>query len=145
MLIKPEFVEFIPEELEPGVLYISMRYKSMSHLCCCGCGSKVVTPLSPTGWRLSYDGKVVSLSPSIGNWKLECQSHYWIEDNKIEWAGSWSQEQIDQGYERDQQAKTTYFQDQKFKSKIAPRVDTSKHRAGIWKMLRQWLGRKAGR
>ena len=92
--IKPEFVDFIPEELDPGVLYVSMRYKSVAHLCCCGCGNKVVTPLSPTGWQLSYNGKAISLTPSVGNWKLECQSHYWIEDNQIEWAGRWSQSHV---------------------------------------------------
>ena len=48
----PEFVDYIPEQLNPGVLYVSMRYATVNHLCCCGCGLEVVTTLSPTDWRL---------------------------------------------------------------------------------------------
>lgn len=139
--IKPEFVDFIPEELDPGVLYVSMRYKSVAHLCCCGCGNKVVTPLSPTGWQLSYNGKAISLTPSVGNWKLECQSHYWIEDNQIEWAGRWSQQQIERGYARDQQAKTAYFKNQVSKPDADDTVP-SHQRTGRWKTLEWWFRRK---
>ena len=42
---RPEFVEFIPENLKPGVLYISIEYSTSSHLCPCGCGQKVITPI----------------------------------------------------------------------------------------------------
>jgi hypothetical protein len=42
--LRPEFVEFIPEQLEDGVLYISHRYGTALHLCCCGCCSEVVKP-----------------------------------------------------------------------------------------------------
>jgi len=34
----------------------------------------VVTPLSPTGWSLIFDGETVSLYPSIGNWNFPCRS-----------------------------------------------------------------------
>ena len=34
--LRPEFVEFIPEQLEDGVLYISQRYGTAMHRCCCG-------------------------------------------------------------------------------------------------------------
>ena len=50
-LVRHEFVDFIPDILEDGVVYISVTYATALHLCCCGCGSEVVTPLSPTGWR----------------------------------------------------------------------------------------------
>ena len=93
--ITPEFVEFIPEKLEPGMLYISRRYATASHLCCCGCGSEVVTPLNPAKWRLSErGGGRVSLDPSIGNWSFPCKSHYFIEGNGVTWAGSMSRKQI---------------------------------------------------
>ncbi|WP_417924835.1 DUF6527 family protein [Collimonas pratensis] len=26
-------------------------------------------------WSLTYDGKTVSLDPSIGNWSLPCRAH----------------------------------------------------------------------
>ncbi|RVD67411.1 hypothetical protein EN751_36940, partial [Mesorhizobium sp. M4A.F.Ca.ET.029.04.2.1] len=58
-LLAPSFVDFIPDELEVGVIYISRRYSTASHLCCCGCGREVVTPLNPAKWRLvEKDGKV---------------------------------------------------------------------------------------
>jgi hypothetical protein len=64
--LTPEFVDFIPEVLEDGKLYISQTYATAVHKCCCGCGHKVVTPLSPTGWRLAVERGFVSLYPSIG-------------------------------------------------------------------------------
>lgn len=57
------FVEFIPDDLEDGVLYVSMRYRTVSHLCPCGCGQEVPLSISPTAWQLTFNGEV-SLSPS---------------------------------------------------------------------------------
>lgn len=104
-----EFVEFIPESLEPTTIYISMKYKTMAHLCLCGCGNKVITPLSPTGWNLRFNGKSVSIHPSIGNWNLPCQSHYWITHSQVEWSGQWSKRRIKAGFERDQRIKREYY------------------------------------
>ena len=84
--LKHNFVDFIPEELNDGEIYISMRYKVAIHNCCCGCGSEVVTPLNPPiGWTLTCDDETVSLHPSIGSFSLDCQSHYWIIRNKVVW------------------------------------------------------------
>lgn len=84
--MRPEFVELAPSTLLPGVLYISERFKTAMHLCPCGCGEKVVTPLSPARWLLIRHGDTVSLHPSIGNWGYACHSHYFIRRNKIVWA-----------------------------------------------------------
>jgi uncharacterized protein DUF6527 len=92
--IQPKFVEFIPEHLEAGVLYVSRRYATASHLCCCGCGLEVVTPLNPAKWRLTERGGAVSLAPSIGNWSFPCKSHCWIMGNRVRWAGAMSPEMI---------------------------------------------------
>jgi len=92
---KNEFTQSIPEQLMPGILYVSMERSVAIHLCACGCENEVVTPLSPVDWQLKYDGEVISLSPSIGNWNFKCRSHYWIIDNKIKWAGSWSNKQVE--------------------------------------------------
>ena len=84
--LHPEFVKSVPETLQPGVLYISMQYATAIHLCACGCAEEVVTPISPRGWQLEYDGESISLKPSIGNWRLPCRSHYWIRRSRINWA-----------------------------------------------------------
>lgn len=94
-LLKYKFVEFIPDELEEGILYITVEYKSAVHLCACGCGNKVITPITPNGWKLTYNGASITLSPSIGNWNFECRSHYWIRRNEVVEAESWSQEYVD--------------------------------------------------
>lgn len=104
-----EFVECIPSELEDGTIYISIIYATLVHRCCCGCGSEVVTPLSPTDWKLTFDGQSISLHPSIGNWSLACRSHYWINNNRIDWAAKWSQSQIDAGRAHDAVAKEKYY------------------------------------
>lgn len=104
-----EFVEFIPERLQEGVLYVSTTYATAAHRCFCGCGREVVTPLSPTDWTMSFNGETVSLSPSIGNWSLPCRSHYWIEENRIEWSGEMTQKAIDAGRSKDRQLKAAYF------------------------------------
>jgi len=99
--LRPQFVEFIPEKLEAGVLYISRRYSTATHLCCCGCGLEVVTPLNPAKWRLDERGGTVSLKPSVGNWSFPCKSHYWIENNQVRWAGQMSKAAIAHVKERD--------------------------------------------
>jgi len=104
-----EFVQFIPEELQEGIVYVSIRFATVSHLCACGCKSKIVTPLKPTDWQLTYDGKTISLHPSIGNWNFPCRSHYWIRNNKVKWAEDWSQGRIDAGRAYDRYAKERYY------------------------------------
>lgn len=103
------FVEFVPDQLEEGILYISMDYCTAIHLCVCGCRNKVVTPFSPTDWKMTFDGKSISLNPSIGNWNFECRSHYWIKKGKVEWAGSWSDDQIANGRQDDKISKEKYY------------------------------------
>lgn len=108
-IIKPSFVEFIPDEVEEGVLYISIPYTTATHKCACGCGEIVVTPIRPTDWKLIWDGETVTLKPSIGNWSLPCQSHYLIVENKIIWAGKMSPSKIEEGRMNDRKAKARYF------------------------------------
>lgn len=108
--IAHEFVDAIPEHLDEGRLYISIRYRTASHLCACGCGSTVVTPIRPAKWKLTFDGDTVSLSPSIGNWQKACRSHYWIRNDKIVWARAWSDKEIEAGRERDARDQRRYYQ-----------------------------------
>lgn len=104
-----EFVENIPENAKDGILYISTKYATAIHKCCCGCGNEVVTPLSPAQWSLTFDGDSVSLDPSIGNWNFPCRSHYWITRNKVRSAPAWSKRKIDSGRLREQERMERYF------------------------------------
>ncbi len=117
MKMKHEFVEFIPDKLEDGVLYVSITYSTVLHRCCCGCGNEVVTPLSPLDWQLTFDGETISLFPSIGNWSFPCRSHYWIRENEIKWAETWSDEIISIHRQRDARVRDEYY---KPKSKWKP-------------------------
>ncbi|MCW3111052.1 MAG: hypothetical protein JWQ09_5558 [Segetibacter sp.] len=95
MTLTHEFIDHIPEQIENGKLYISIKFCTAIHNCCCGCGNEVVTPISPEDWRLAFDGKSVSLSPSIGNWSFKCQSHYWIVNNEVEWCRKWKDNNVE--------------------------------------------------
>ncbi len=107
--LEHRFVQHIPEELEPGVLYISMDYGTAAHSCCCGCGEEVVTPFTPTDWTMTFDGETVSLNPSIGNWTLACRSHYVIKRGQVIKAGPWTDKQVEAERQRDRAAKSRFY------------------------------------
>lgn len=100
MSLSSVFTTSIPAVPEPKTLYVSLKYRTAVHLCACGCGAKVVTPLGPSDWVLSFDG-TVSLSPSIGNGQLPCRSHYYIRCDRIDWLPSISTQATDAAVERD--------------------------------------------
>lgn len=107
--IRAEYVDFIPQDIQAGILYVSKRFRTASHLCCCGCGTKIVTPLRETEFRLDLEDGGVSLFPSVGNWNHPCQSHYWVRAGKIEWAGAMTTAQIERGRVYDDALKDEYF------------------------------------
>lgn len=107
--LEHQFVRSVPEKLKPGVLYVSMEFGSIVHSCCCGCGEEVVTPLTPTDWKMMYDGETVSLWPSVGSWTLKCKSHYIIERSRVIGSGAWTPAQIAAERRRDQAAKAKFY------------------------------------
>jgi hypothetical protein len=140
-----KFVEFIPKELEENVMYVSLEYATVVHKCCCGCGSEVVTPLSPTDWKLTYDGETVSLDPSIGNWNFPCQSHYWIQNNQVHWAKKMSKKQIKAGQEYDRILKTRFYTKDKHQLEKVPEpivergsAKTIEDQSSLWSRLKKW-------
>lgn len=104
--VRPDFVDSFPDPMSPGVLYVSIPYRTCGHLCCCGCGNEVITPLSSARWAMTYDGENVSLWPSIGNWALPCQSHYVIKDGKARWSRGYSADEIAANRDHDRQLLT---------------------------------------
>lgn len=107
--ISYKLVEFIPETLADGKLYVSEKYKTAVHKCCCGCGEEAVTPLHPTDWSIKISNSLVSLYPSVGNWSFKCQSHYWILNGQVVWAEQFSKEKVNRIRQMDQQHKKDFF------------------------------------
>ena len=139
-----EFVELIPDDLREGMLYVSMGFATVAHKCCCGCGNEVVTPLSPTDWKLIFDGETISLCPSIGNWSFACRSHYWIKNNKVQWADEWSSEKIEAARTHDRRAKTIYYSGADTAADHVVRNNPEAEN-GFWKKLRKWRQRLLNR
>ena len=133
-----KFVEFIPDALDDGILYVSFAYGTAAHRCCCGCGREVVTPLTPTDWKLIFDGETVSLYPSIGNWNFPCRSHYWITHNRVEWAEDWSDWRIAEADTKDRKLKEKFYGSLETDDSVEPADEKAKSRAGFW--ARFWKG-----
>ncbi|TAU59051.1 DUF6527 family protein [Rhizobium ruizarguesonis] len=102
-------VQYIPKALEPGVLYVAAEFDIAAHLCVCGCGTKVTTPLGPTEWQVNDTGHGPTVVPSIGNWQLPCRSHYVITGGKTLWAGQWSEAQIKAGRNAEQRRRAAHY------------------------------------
>jgi Family of unknown function (DUF6527) len=127
--IKLQRVEYLPKELQTGVLYVAEQFGAAAHLCACGCGSKIRTPLGPTDWALEETDSGPTLYPSIGNWQLPCQSHYWIYRGDVIWSERWTREQIAAGRRSEEARARAYYS----------AVD--RRRAGRVRKLREWLRR----
>ena len=100
----------MPAKLEPGVLYFSEEFEIASHLCPCGCGQKVRTPVGPADWSLVETPAGPSLYPSIGNWQHDCQSHYWVRQGRIIWAEKWSERQVIEGRQFEAERDKAYYE-----------------------------------
>jgi hypothetical protein len=122
-MIKHKFTEFMPNIIEDGILYISLDYGTIIHNCPCGCGSEVNTPLSPTGWKLSYNGETITIDPSVGNWSFDCKSHYWIRNGKIEWAPTWDDEKIKRIRNYEKIERNVFYKKSDKSSNISKEVD----------------------
>lgn len=132
------FVEFIPDQLDEGTLYVSIPFATAVHRCFCGCGREVVTPLSPTDWKMTFDGKTVSLDPSVGSWNIPCKSHYWIRQNKIVWAGRWTDNEITGARVQERRLKDEYFMAQ---NDAAPAESgtSRERRPSLARRIRRWI------
>ena len=132
-MLRHTFVSSIPDDIEDGTLYVCIEYRTVVHSCCCGCGMRVVTPLSPTDWRLTYDGMSVSLDPSIGNWGFVCQSHYYIRENRVSWAARWSKARIAVERMRDRRAKADFY------GELQPGKEYAGILGRVGKRIQRWL------
>jgi hypothetical protein len=136
--LEHRFVQYIPEDLAPGILYVSMEYATAAHSCCCGCGLQVVTPVTPSDWKLTYDGETISLWPSIGNWNFPCRSHYIIRHSRIVPADPWDDKKNEYGRHHEKKRKEECFQ--KKTGHDDPRStppDVSADKVNFWSRLKK--------
>jgi hypothetical protein len=142
---KHQFVTNLPDRLEPGVLYISIEYATAAHLCCCGCGVEVVTPFTPTDWKMTFDGETISLWPSVGNWNDACRSHYVIERSRVIAALPWSDQRVEAERQRDRVAKERHYAAE---GESAPRETATPAQLPIaarpswWSRVIGWFGKQ---
>ncbi|ADV84504.1 DUF6527 family protein [Terriglobus saanensis] len=140
--LKHHFVEHIPEQLELGLLYISIPYATAAHSCCCGCGEEVVTPFTPTDWRMTFDGDTVSLKPSIGNWSLPCRSHYVISRGSVIEALPWTKDEIRGEHHRDKTAKKEFYEHRVYEP-VPPHVQSPRLseavKPSLWVQAWRWI------
>ena len=129
-----QIVEFIPERLEEGILYVSHRYKTAVHKCACGCGEEVVTPLGTTDWSIQIDNGTATLYPSIGNWSFACRSHYFMRKGRVIWAGQMSRQQIEHGRTLDRKAQELYLKEVNREKALPPRSFLYK----AWMTFKRW-------
>jgi hypothetical protein len=139
--LEHRFVGDMPETLEPGVLYVSMRYATAIHLCCCGCGREVVTPFAPAQWHMTFDGESVSLHPSIGNWSLPCRSHYFIRSGLVLEAPPWSEEEVAWGQARDKRSRSAYYAKERTQAVPPPSTSAAPHDGWLSKIGRFFSGK----
>lgn len=99
----------MPKDLQPGILYVSEEFGAAAHLCACGCGSRVRTPLGPVHWSLEQTPLGPTLHPSVGNWQKPCRSHYLIVRGEVIWAGSWTPAQVAAGRRAEELRRRAYY------------------------------------
>jgi hypothetical protein len=122
--IRLELVEFMPSRLEPGVLYVSQKYRTAAHLCACGCGEKIRTQLGPLGWQFNNTREGPSLHPSIGNWQKPCRSHYLIKRGLVVWVEDMTEAEVLYGRQEELKRRDSYFRQKN---------------SGWWERLNRWL------
>lgn len=89
-----EVVERIPTELSPGVIYHNVEFELAALRCACGCGHRI-TLLVPDGHRISVEGSVPSITPSILVADAPCHSHFFITYGQVEWLQAFSPSQAE--------------------------------------------------
>jgi len=120
-------VRYMPKTLEPGVLYVSDEFLTAAHLCACGCGAKIRTPLGITEWSVEESARGPTLWPSVGNWQQGCRSHYWFRDGEVIWGDALTPNEIAAGRAREHARRRTYYD--------------ALYPIGRFQRLRKWLRR----
>lgn len=101
-VVEHRYVRSVPAQLEPNTLYVSRKYDLVMHLCMCGCGTKVVTPLGPAEWSVREHAGKITLRPSVGTSGQTCKSHYLITNSEVRWLAPLTNSQQHRAVARDE-------------------------------------------
>jgi uncharacterized protein DUF6527 len=123
-----EKVRFMPKSLRSGVLYVSDEFGTAAHLCACGCGQKIQTPLGAVEWSVDEGERGPTLHPSVGNWQRSCRSHYWIRNGDVVWAPQWTSTQVERARMREARRRQAFHEHRR-----------SRSLGGIALRVREWM------
>lgn len=129
-------VDLMPDVFEPGIVYFSAEFEIAIHLCACGCGAKISTPIGAAEWSIHETTTGPTLYPSIGNWQLPCRSHYFIRSGEVVWAPRWSHGEVVAGREEEARRRSTHYE-----SRISRRNWFKRLWFAIVQKVRGWLHR----
>ena len=82
-------VDRLPKVLSEGVVYHSEEFEVGAFLCACGCGHRV-SVLVPDSHRITCEGGLATLHPSISVCDAPCKSHYLIRAGEVKWMPAFS-------------------------------------------------------
>jgi hypothetical protein len=133
MIFELRRVHYMPKNPQPGILYFSKEFDIAIHLCACGCGSKIKTPIGVTEWSITETESGPTLRPSVGNWQEACQSHYLITRGEVVWAEKWTPEEIVVGRRHEQIRRDHYF------------AARDRERGSVLSLLWRWIKKRIGR
>ena len=107
----------MPKQLFSGILYVSDEFKVAAHLCPCGCGNKIITPITPVNWIFTEYNNTPTLSPSISNWQLPCKSHYWITKGNIAWSYKLSKDEATKSWKEEEKTRMAFYENREYSIK----------------------------
>ena len=81
---KHKFIRYMPDKIQPGIIYITVFYGQITFRCPCVRGEVIKRILKPgqvNPFWFEFDGHTVTLGPQIVS--VQCQTHFRIINNKV--------------------------------------------------------------
>ena len=102
--------------------------------------------MAPAEWKLTYDGRTISLAPSIGNWSFRCRSHYWIDEGSVRWAAGFSEDEVALVRQEARDRRAGYYQTKRAElTRESPGRDDERGLKRSIRKIFQAVGRAFGR
>ena len=86
-------IEYIPDKLDPGIVYHNKEFEIAALLCPCGCGHRI-SLLVPDSHQIYSENGLVTIEPSISVCDSTCKSHFYIKSGNIKWFHAFSESQV---------------------------------------------------